>query len=82
MRVTDREAFEQIQRRAEALSHAGKGLEGIGLLLGASAGEHNLTEDDRDRLAHAVLALGTMVYDTANEAWGYSAPDREEWVRT
>lgn len=80
MSVTDREAFAMIQRRAEVLSHAGKGLEGIGLLLGASAGEHNLTDDDRDRLAHAVSALGSMIFDTANEAWCYAAPDREQWV--
>lgn len=79
-RITDRQAFELIQRNTEMLVQAGKGLEGIGRLLGADAAEHNLSDNDRDDLAHAVAALGAMIYATANQAWGYAAPDRDEWT--
>ncbi|UIP88443.1 hypothetical protein [Pseudomonas phenolilytica] len=78
--ITDRQAFDMIQGITEALTQAGKGLEGIGRLLGADAAEHNLSDDDRDDLAHAVAALGSMIYATANQAWGYAAPDRDEWT--
>ncbi|WP_019342824.1 hypothetical protein [Stutzerimonas stutzeri] len=79
-RITDRQAFDVIQRQTEMLSNAGKGLEGIGRLLGADENDHQLTDDDRDRLAYAIAALGSMVYAAANEAWGYAAPDREQWI--
>lgn len=79
-RITDRHAFELIQQRAEVLLNAGKGLEAIGELMGADASEHNLTDENRDGLAYAVAALGALVFATANEAWGYAAPDREQWI--
>ncbi|MES2819797.1 MAG: hypothetical protein V4812_12520 [Pseudomonadota bacterium] len=79
-RLSDRQAFEQIQRRAEALANAGKGLDVIGRLLGADGSDHRLTDDDKDDLAYAVAALGAMVWAAANEAWGYAAPDREQWT--
>ncbi len=79
-RITDRQAFEMIQHRAEILANAGKGLEVIGNIMGADASEHHLTADDQMGLAHAVAALGAMIFATANEAWGYAATDREEWT--
>lgn len=78
--LTDRQAFDLIQRRAEILANAGKGLEVIGNIMGADASEHHLTADDQMGLAHAVAALGAMIFATANEAWGYAALDREEWT--
>ncbi|MFL9808372.1 MAG: hypothetical protein E2594_15775 [Pseudomonas sp.] len=78
--ITDREAFEMIQRNTAVLTNAGKGLEGIGRLLGADESEHHLSDDDRSSLAYAVAALGSMIYAAANEAWGYAAPDRDEWT--
>lgn len=79
-KITDRQAFEMIQRRAEVLANAGKGLEAIGRVLGADDSEHHLGDADRDGLAHAVAAIGAMVFTVANETWGYAAPDREQWV--
>lgn len=79
-RITDRQALDIIQRNTEVLVHAGKGLEGIGRLLGADAEEHNLSDKDRDDLVSAVTAMGSMICATANEAWGYAAPDRDEWI--
>lgn len=79
-RITDRQAFEMIQQRAEVLASAGKGLETIGRLLGADDSEHELSEEDRYGLAHAVAAIGALVFERANEAWGYAAPDREQWT--
>lgn len=79
-RITDRQAFDQIQQRVEVLASAGKGLEAIGRLLGADDSEHDLSEEDRDGLAHAVAAIGALVFERANEAWGYAAPDRDEWT--
>ena len=78
--LTDRQAFDLIQRRVEILANAGKGLEAIGNLMGADASEHHLTADDQMGLAHAVAAMGAMIFATANEAWGYAALDREEWT--
>lgn len=79
-RITDRQAFDVIQRKTEVLVHAGKGLEGIGRLLGADEEEHNISNKDRHDLAYAIAALGSMICVTANEAWGFAAPDRDEWT--
>jgi len=79
-RITDRQAFDVIQRKTEVLVNAGKGLEGIGRLLGADESEHHLSDDDRHHLAYAVAALGSMIYEAANEAWGFASPDRDEWI--
>ena len=79
-RITDRQAFDLIQHRAEILANAGKGLEVIGNIMGADGSEHHLTADDQVGLAHAVAAMGAMIFAAANEAWGYAAPDRDEWT--
>ena len=78
--VTDQEAFAIIQNRAEVMANAGKGLETIANLLGADDSEHGISEEERYGLAHAIAALGSLVFANANEAWGYAAPDRKEWI--
>lgn len=65
--------FHNLQRAAidhgDHLQSLGFALEVLGDLLGADGSEHHLTQSDRDRLAHAVRALGGYAHAAGMELY-------------